>query len=142
MKNPNGLSIEEIEEWQYELEERERKRRPEESAMTEQEQRIALCEWMGYHLEEESNGCKVWYGPNDVAQRGLPDTNSLDVLHEMEMKMDKRQQDVFAGILGEIVCGRQIDFGAMRINTTTEILFATAAQRRKALCRTLGLWKD
>lgn len=122
--------------------------------MPEQDQQIALCEHfkMGRTdgVREEIEMYR--YSPFSINiegiksailhLRGIPDTNSLDVLHSMKLQLTKTQRDAFAGHLSKIVCVGQIDYGATTVWTTTEILFATAAQERKALLLTLNLWRE
>ena|SRR5437867_3005897 len=119
--------------------------------MTEQEIRLAIAEACGWRCPECGNsGEKKDYSfvnSSTIILRKcchkfiLDYPNSLDAMHEAEKILDTRQQDVFAGFLGDITGGRQIDFGSTRINATTKILFATASQRAEAFLRTLNKWK-
>lgn len=116
--------------------------------MTEQEQQIALCEWMGYRYQEGeepvyggSYKARGWFTPEGSSMKfvkELPNTNSLDVLHGMEMKLDEDQKFNYARILFHFRHG----FTSNIVGLSEMPIMATASQRREALLRTLGLWKD
>lgn len=97
--------------------------------MTEQEQRIALREWMGwYPCRCGSNRCIY-----DECQNGTrKDSNSLDVLHEMEkrLKGSEPNEQQFSNYLSAL---------AVIVNSfdTDCLMVAEASERREALCRTL-----
>jgi len=100
--------------------------------MKEQDQRIVLCEWMGwkYHKptpEEIATGSYYQYEPN---------TNSLDVLHEMEKKLTDEQHKEFRRILRYLVTD------VPHTDAERAAYSASAPQRREALLRTLNLWKE
>lgn len=119
--------------------------------MTEQEQRIALAEWMGWRLDAASpttgrhgtirfttlvhspTGGKEVFDSIAEAIEALPDTNSLDVLHEIEMKLNCEQRNSYIHRLWELL-GPNWSY--------CEVALMNSAQRREALCRALGLWKD
>lgn len=102
--------------------------------MTKQDQRIALCEWAGWKRVEVSSGL-AWGSDADknkcwIYVHQLPDTNSLDVLHEMEKR-----------ILGnDSLFNGDESVSEHYFNSISK--HATASQRREALLRTLGLWRD
>lgn len=108
--------------------------------MKEQEQRIALCEWMGWS-GIVNNPCRdphvQGFAPHSkhLGLTSLPDTNSLDVLHEMEKKLTVDQaSDYYWSLQGTV--------NLIGIPCEAWVYHATASQRREALLRTLGLWKD
>ena len=120
--------------------------------MTPEAQRIALCEWAGWtDIKEDKFGLLGWHeridGRNALWMRDsglylyrLPDTDSLDVLHEMESLLVQgdynfQKRDKYAAELRMIIGPH----GNMR---SFDYAHAGAAQRREALLRTLGLWKD
>ncbi len=110
--------------------------------MTETEQQIALCEWMGWTDCRPSSEPGITWGvkPGEtvVLANGklmadfLPNTNSLDVLHEMEKKLTQEQATSYHFNL-VLICDDDKSF--------IPTYLATAPQRREALLRTLGLWK-
>lgn len=151
--------------------------------MTEQEQQIALSEWMGWKIEyDDTSPRTLWvksptpglnYAAYDLQQAcsRLPNTNSLDVLHEMELKLvdthggssrasdhePVRHAHELSKVVGielrkETVVSdlKQPDGSPLLLNTyvpaspfeLVKLVRATAAQRREALLRTLGLWKE
>jgi hypothetical protein len=120
--------------------------------MTTKAQRIAIAEACGWILDSWrcADGGRRWIKgelyayENDIGDgRTLPDyPGDLNAMHEAEKRLNAQQQDVFAAYLGGLTGGRQIDFGAARINCSTKILFATAAQRAEAFLRTLDKWED
>lgn len=129
--------------------------------MTAQEQQIALCEWMGWSwikhpmtaLGYWENGTQgepgykrtEWLQPAEQAV-GLPNTSSLDVLHEMEKRLTWPQRTLYAHILTRILLlENRIEYPQDEPTDLVEeftVLNATAAQRREALLRTLNLWKE
>jgi len=125
--------------------------------MTETEQQIALCEWMGWtkiisvetwHKQNPDfasdffKGFYVGIAPNGSKNRflSIPDTSSLDVLHEMEKRLNKNQQLAYIANLWEIKKGK------LEIPEVQEVWWAlttaTAAQRAEAFLKTLNLWKQ
>jgi hypothetical protein len=120
-------------------------------SMIEDEQRIALSEWMGWTRKWKDNQwivcrpdgicdyCDPDPGANWELHR-LPDTNSLDVLHGFEMKLTQDQQITYTVELWRVVNGVLPAIGSAPY--LGHFASATAAQRREALCRVLGLHKD
>ena len=110
--------------------------------MTPEAQRIAIAEACGIKpttAKRLEDGRTILVYLSDG--KWLPDyTNCLNAMHEAWNTLDRRQKDVFAGFLGDIVGGAQRDFGATKINCTTAILGATAAQRAEAFLKTIGKW--
>lgn len=121
--------------------------------MNEQEQRIALCEWMGWrdiemrpHPLDGDSVLSGRFGIKDYVL-ALPDTNSLDVLHECEKMLILEQQEAYAHELSQLIpqnfnCGPGADDLDIMVHREFDLLHAAAAQRREALLKTLGLWKD
>lgn len=120
--------------------------------MTDQEQQIALCEWAGWKRKEPPEFLKdeqvrhlwtVWTRDGiDLSVENLPDTNSLDVLHEMELKLNTYElKDSFVRYL-LVLLDIHIPFEGNPLFVWHKVINATAAQRREALLRTLGLWKE
>lgn len=116
--------------------------------MTEQEQRIAIAEACGWECVDRSDefGCMWWQSP----QGGAPFTNVPDYLHDLNATHSAKLallttpelQDSYACHLGAITGGKCIDYVANRVDVTTKILFATAAQETEAILRTIGKWKE
>jgi len=97
--------------------------------MTEQEQQIALCEWADKH------GLNTSFMDHDGCEQvGLLDTDSLDVLHEMEKKLTDEQKGLYATWLAHR--------GGVTYVYNFDTIHATVAQRREALLRTLNLWTE
>jgi hypothetical protein len=120
--------------------------------MTDQDQQIALCEWVGWTRIHKDAFTKhglepMWTNPactaedpfkrlrESVYERGLPDTSPLDVLHEMEKKLTREQANVYNRWLVA-----KLDFTDLQLNYFA--WHATAAQRREALLKAIGKWKD
>jgi hypothetical protein len=104
-------------------------------SMTEDEQRIALCEWMGWKTGPDLGGVYVsdfsWYKQEGGWLRVTKtDTNSLDVLRLMEAKLDW------------LTTKRYLEQLSLYTAGVGNPVFATAAQRREALLRTLNLWQE
>ena len=93
--------------------------------MTETEQQIALCEWMEWRKGIPQEDDYEWMHADGCGTNYLPDTNSLDVLHEMEKKLTQVQYNEFRLLL-EFRHGH-------------EAISASASQRREALLRALKL---
>lgn len=115
--------------------------------MTETDQEIALCEWAGWKRAAEYDWGNLahWRNGTRVVTRGdLPDTNRLDVLHEVTMKAVEQGgwdfQQKFNHFLTEVAMRRREG------SNVNQKLFwmsnATAAQRREALLRVIGKWKE
>jgi len=97
--------------------------------MTPEKQQIALCEWMGW----KKNHLGLWQSPVSnitLCTPELPDTSSLDVLHEMEKKLDGKYLNIY---LDNLCAGMKYRW---------QEVFATASQRREALLRTIGKWEE
>lgn len=97
--------------------------------MKELDQQIALCEWTGWTSIENFSDQGMAYYCN---------TSSLDVLHEMEKRLDYEDWGFFIQFLGEVVQRNQ----HLKWITPYNYVSANASQRREALLRTLGLWKE
>ena len=109
--------------------------------MTDQDQQAALCEWAGWTrrtiTHEAIGGTKTyWCDPDrnreNDSEEG-PSIESLDWMHELEGKLSEEQRTAYHFNLVS-VC----DDGVSHWPTW----YATAAQRREALLRTIGKWKD
>lgn len=102
--------------------------------MKEEDQQAALIEWAGWKYIE---GCDHPYGWDNAelgkAAINLPNTCSLDVLHEMEKKLPAQNHFAYIANLTSVVA-REEGF--------QPLCMSTAAQRREALLRTIGKWKD
>jgi hypothetical protein len=110
-------------------------------SMSEDEQRIALCQAMGWKcIQSGPNGYPIGINQEPDVFRPLPDTNSLDVLHGFEMKLTQDQQITYTVELWRVVNGVLPAIGSAPY--LGHFASATAAQRREALCRVLGLHKD
>lgn len=98
--------------------------------MTQQEQHIAVCEWMGWNTKKEVLGSVyVYRDPKGHPYGGLPPL-TLDWLHECEEKAQVRfypRRERYAAILHEI-CLK---------DSERPLWLATKEQRLEALCRTL-----
>lgn len=109
--------------------------------MKEQDQQIALCEWMGWTRQMVEDGhlfsdptkpmmVERWVSPNGHHSRTLPDTNSLDVLHSLEEKLDCDQRAEFYNRV------------AVMVGNGFDLLHAKPELRRKAILQTLNLWRE
>ena len=109
--------------------------------MTETKQRIALAEWMGWKWFQKGNPEHdvYWLSP-DGKYDNLPDTNSLDVLHEIEMKLGPSAQ--YVSELVKLCCRVYPSEPLTDYHYWFAVVTANATQRLEALLRTLGLWKD
>lgn len=129
--------------------------------MREQDQVKALCEWAGWKWDEMSvhsptGGKWSRYGRRfyeggaleDDLLKILPDTNSLDVLHDFEKRLDDDQQEKYAHELSQVIpqnlnCGPGSDDEIdIMVHREFDLLHATAEQRRMALLKTIGKWTD
>lgn len=106
--------------------------------MTEQAQNIALCEWMGWKKCACSDEhCGAWFPPgSNEPELGLPPALDLNELHEMEKRLNDKQWDEYEVQIGEVLHEQN------RILTDRNWIQLTATQRREALLRTLGLWRE
>jgi hypothetical protein len=126
-------------------------------SMTEDEQRIALCEWMGWTISKEgefwsplepvTNIRHGFWSTIERAKEHYPNTNSLDVLHGFEMKLTREQQEEYANHVYPLLPmdenhGPGGDGLDIMVASQFQMLHATAAQRREALLRTLNLWQE
>lgn len=123
--------------------------------MKEQDQHIALCEWAGWKsLGINAERVEYWMPPEfspaigklsweEICKqrRFLPNTNSLDVLHEMILKLEDIQLITFLNLLASATGGEPIDgkFGSHRIGLMFK---AKADQWRECLLKTLNLWRE
>jgi hypothetical protein len=104
--------------------------------MTETEQQIALCEWWN---PGSTKRLTIFGERKQIKYLGdLPDTSSLDVLHEMEKRLDVNQLSEYADWLDKICVPTHI----CPLTHWQAVVMAEAPQRREALLRTLGLWKS
>ncbi len=107
--------------------------------MTEQNQRIALCEWMGWEdIIMYPNGQirGILAGVNEEESMLLPNTSSLDVLHEMEKKLTPSQQ------VGYIQLLHKNSIQQNHWLKDFDCVVSEPRQRREALLRTIGKWKE
>jgi hypothetical protein len=123
-------------------------------SMSEDEQRIALCEWMGWRRLDAMARTVQWCGrwepgnPNPVeTSTQLPNTNSLDVLHGFELKLTREQQEEYANQLYLLLPedenhGNMGDGVDIMTASQFQMLHAKAEFRREALLRTLNLWQE
>lgn len=105
--------------------------------MNEQEQNIALCEWAGWReieLDIKYNRL-VGFNQDSTVKSCIPDTNSLDVLHEMEKKLRN------GGHFGDPMWFNSY-LDSLKEEHGDYAIVATAPQRREALLRTIGKWKE
>jgi hypothetical protein len=128
--------------------------------MTPEEQRVAIAEACGWEhclatqqSPVEKGGfklpnyfgkpCEAWTHPKMPGVYAKPPDylSDLNAAHFGD-QLDKREQDIFAVHLAKIVCNEEnrIERG-VKIDCTTAILFATAAQRCEAFLKVRGLWK-
>ena len=114
--------------------------------MTQQEQRIAIAEWMGWtNISQYENS--IWGTP----PQGLPERkggmavldfetddypNDLNAMHEAEKKLGDWTMPMEAGTLVDKYLLKLVDVCS---DAQPEIYYvhATSAQRSEALCRTL-----
>jgi hypothetical protein len=120
--------------------------------MTPEEQQIALCEWMGWtgitnypngvYNKEPMGFCPYHPEFDDGQWMVLPNTNSLDVLAEMEKKLSGDSQSYYCEELIKACLGEDRGYGPDgEIEGDNFLVFtASAPQRREALLKTLGLW--
>lgn len=119
--------------------------------MTPQEQRIALAEWDGWTNVAVRLGTVSGFVPDSemLDSQGaknqyfeIPDYD-LNAVHELEVRLIKKGA-WYPAIKSqlEFICTR--DWKKSNTKTLLYIEFATAAQRREALCRVLfpERWKD
>lgn len=112
--------------------------------MTETEQRIALCEWMGWKncgkhpFTDSVVGFPPEAGPEIDDWDILPNTNSLDVLHAMVDRLDYEDYQLFCLNLG-MIC-REQNTKNFIVPAERFAINATAAQRREALLKTFDKW--
>lgn len=108
--------------------------------MNEEEQRIAIAEWMGWKINSLDSGealrnpkgeiVNAWY--NEIWR--LPDyINDLNAIHEAEKKLSREQCHIFNDFLMELKRPRS------EIESEPEkwSWHSSASQRSEALCRTL-----
>ena len=125
--------------------------------MNDTEQQIALCEWIGFRWELLGQGkfglrkhttnpllerppITQWH---EAWNTNLPDTNSLDVLHEMEKKLNPEQETLYVHLLAQAIMSEAYEndprWLKSNLSSTDSTYRATASQRREALLRTLKL---
>lgn len=117
--------------------------------MTDDEIRIAVAKACGWHTVQQNpmyphdrSRLAGFWGEDTTALCGIPNYPAdLNACASFREHLDKREQDLFAAHLGELTGGKRIDFGAMRVDCTTAILWATARQRCEAFLKVKGLWK-
>jgi len=107
--------------------------------MNRKEINVAIAQVMGleYHKPTEAeiaSGSYYQYEPDF--------TTDLNAMAAAKKTLSPRQRDAYAGFLGALTGGKQIDYGATRINVTTEILFVTSEQEAEAFLRAIGKWDD
>ena len=111
--------------------------------MKPEEQRIALAEWAGNVELDYETQARILYGRQ--GSRGalvtIPDyLNDLNAVHLLEMKLTFEQAEQFEDELCDIV----VKYNEQLENPAPwrfAVAHATAAQRCKALLKTLNLWK-
>ena len=122
--------------------------------MSEDEQRIAIAESVGYRIVEIPTGIIV-YKPNETAGFGycagerddpkileiLPDyLNDLNAMHEAEKILIKQGfQDKWLDELVEVVVGANVHWSDY--HCFPQVNRATADQRAEAFLKTIGKWE-
>ncbi len=110
--------------------------------MNEQAQRVALCEWAGWTAIEFADLPKFLTGicPQHQKRQTLPDTSSLDVLHEMRQRLTYEQRKAYTKLRWKI--SRQTSSHVVTDNDMWKFANFDAAQERECLLKTLNLWKE
>ena len=110
--------------------------------MTPQEQTEALLKWEGWTKCACNNPeCTVWFDGEDVAHLGPPDYGSLDEIARCEdgIISDANMGYAYESRLIQVTGAHDPD---VELINYLKLWHATAAQRREALLKTLGLWKE
>lgn len=106
--------------------------------MTPEAQRIAIAEFCGWVWHSPTG---IWIPPN-ANELELPRyLNDLNAMHEAEKNLDTGLAKQFAWELHKVMPGQQSWPPRSPLHTYI-ILHATAAQRAKALLRTIGKWVE
>lgn len=113
--------------------------------MTEQEQRIAIAEFCGWHDVASDNRGGTLHGtwPLTGVVSNLPDYfHDLNAIHEAWQRLDRKQRVAFSRCLRIKV----VSDGGHKASFDEDIVAccenATAAQRAEALLKAIGKWKD
>ena len=127
--------------------------------MTEQEQRIALAEFEGWHSLGQDAGMIEHFVTDNIykvigiisyeefikhRKLELPDyLHDLNAVHEVEKKLINIKAD-YADHLIEVCCGKGRSFGPDgEVEGNIDLVItATAKQRCEAILKTIGKWKD
>jgi hypothetical protein len=119
--------------------------------MTNDEQNIAVAEWCGWKLDPTG----LWWSDptGNYGVKGPPDYGSdLNATHEAEKQLLtgdgwKKRLAKYSSELMAVM--HDTDFGRIDVAFKNDMvhlryftLHATAAQRREALLRTIGRWKE
>lgn len=110
--------------------------------MNPEAQRIAIaeaCGWSAIHAV----GKDIFGTREEGVLTFIPNyLSDLNAMRDAWLTLTKRQQDAFAGFMGDITGGAQRDFGAGRINMTTAVFGASPTQWGEAFLKTIGKWED
>ncbi len=103
------------------------------SAMTPEQQRIAIAEWMGLILPNTGSSKQWEYDIN-----AFPDyPNDLNAMHEAEKKLPPHKRGFYNAELSKLASNRNLSSAVKEPEFIFMLLNATSQQRSEALCRTL-----
>lgn len=121
--------------------------------MNKHDQQIAIWTLLGWKkdvkcVDENEEPCLAWRKPGDPSGTGwgesyLPDTDSLDVMHEAEKAL-RNNQFHFVHYLRELwdVIYPAVKYTGDLGYLGFDFIRATAAQRREALLKTINIWTN
>lgn len=110
--------------------------------MTQEEQLIALLEWMGWTKFDECSdqGMSYWRAidPKTGRRHSIPPL-TLDLMHEAELRLFADQWEKYGVELERLVVHKdETDWAVIKFR----IANATKEQRLEALLKTIGKWRD
>jgi hypothetical protein len=117
--------------------------------MTQEQQRIAIAEWMGWIYHGESSRKKeadtfYWkHNEKEVMYQKLPNyPEDLNAMHEAEEKLDRSQfMRYYSKLLGVIIgvdkSSPEESYLNSPLTSSQMAVIAPPAQRSEAICRTL-----
>jgi len=76
-----------------------------------------------------------WQSEKSAWSHGLPNYDDLNVIHELEKKLNADEQVRYQETLAQMLTSRDWK------HLTFDMLHSTAAQRREGYLRVKGLWK-